>query len=61
LATLLSSISGSVPSQSSSEEDAAVSPPAVWTPIACSMQLAAAFLTALVVMVAPEMLSISVL
>ena len=35
--------------------------PAVWTPIACSMQLAAAFLTALVVMVAPEMLSISVL
>ena len=60
LVTLLSSISGSVPSQSFSEAAAELSAPSALTPMACSMQLAAAFLTALVVTVAPEMLSISV-
>ena len=59
--TEIDNISGSVPSQSFSEAAAELSAPSALTPMACSMQLAAAFLTALVVTVAPEMLSISVL
>ena len=52
--------SGSSPSQSSPESAVcSAAGVSVFTPMACSMQLAAAFLTALVVTVAPEMLSIS--
>ena len=56
----LSAMTGAVPSHFGvPSSTVSVGSSVVARPMACSMQLAAAFFTALLVMVAPEMLSIS--